>query len=99
MHKNPQLGEVMETCCDQCHSRFRVTEQQLKIALGKARCGECGHVFDALLSLKNTPWVSPPDSLQKAAEEVRLTPESRSELRLPAAVDRRKLGVFSIINH
>ncbi len=97
MHKDPQLGAVMETCCDQCHSRFRVTEQQLKIALGKARCGECGHVFDALLSLKNTPWVSPPDYFQQAAEGVGLASESRSELSLHEAMYGSKRGVFASI--
>jgi predicted Zn finger-like uncharacterized protein len=43
----------METRCEQCNSRFRLTEGQLRQAYGKVRCGECGAVFNALLGLKN----------------------------------------------
>lgn len=37
----------METRCPQCHTVFRVAEEQLAIADGKVRCGECSHVFNA----------------------------------------------------
>lgn len=47
-----QLGEVMETSCHNCKSRFRLTEEQLREAYGKVRCGECGTVFNALVGLK-----------------------------------------------
>ena len=53
MFSSTHLGEVMETSCDQCKSRFRLTEAQLRQAFGKVRCGECGAVFNALLALKN----------------------------------------------
>ena len=53
MYKSTQLGDVMETTCSQCQSRFRLTEKQLKQAYGKVRCGECGCVFNALQDLKN----------------------------------------------
>jgi predicted Zn finger-like uncharacterized protein len=53
MVSSTHLGKVMETSCDQCKSRFRLTEVQLREAYGKVRCGECGAVFNALLGLKN----------------------------------------------
>ncbi len=53
MFSSTQLGDVMETTCNQCKSRFRITEQQLKQAYGKVCCGECGCVFNALTSLRS----------------------------------------------
>ena len=51
----------METACDECNSRFRITEQQLRQAYGKVCCGECGHVFNALAGLKNYEGELPAD--------------------------------------
>ena len=53
MFKSAQLGDIMETSCSQCNARYRITDEQLKIAVGQVRCGECGTVFNALSSLKN----------------------------------------------
>lgn len=61
MYKSTHLGEVMETTCSQCQSRFRLTEKQLRQAYGKVRCGECGRVFNALNNLKNYEGELPPD--------------------------------------
>ena len=66
MADSTHLGEVMETSCDQCRSRFRLTESQLRQAYGKVRCGECGAVFNALLSLKNYEGELPDHYLQQA---------------------------------
>ena len=63
------MGEVMETSCDQCRSRFRLTETQLRQAYGKVRCGECGAVFNALLALKNYEGKLPADYQQRQAVE------------------------------
>ena len=59
------LGKVMETSCDNCKSRFRLTEEQLREAYGKVRCGECGNVFNALLGLKNFEGELPSDYLEQ----------------------------------
>ena len=64
MFSSTHLGTVMETSCDQCKSRFRLTEVQLREAYGKVRCGECGAVFNALLGLKNYAGELPPDYLE-----------------------------------
>ena len=65
MFSSTYLGEVMETSCDQCKSRFLLTETQLRKAYGKVRCGECGAVFNALLGLKNYEGELPPDYLEQ----------------------------------
>jgi predicted Zn finger-like uncharacterized protein len=69
MFSSTHLGEVMETSCDQCKSRFRLTEAQLRQAYGKVRCGECGAVFNALLALKNYEGELPPRYQQQAPVE------------------------------
>ena len=51
----------METSCDQCNSRFRLTDAQLREAYGKVRCSQCGAVFNALLRLKNYEGELPDD--------------------------------------
>jgi len=43
----------MYTTCNHCHTSFKITAEQLKIAAGKVRCGHCNTVFDALLSLSD----------------------------------------------
>jgi predicted Zn finger-like uncharacterized protein len=70
MFSSTHLGDLMETSCDQCNSRFRLTEAQLRQAYGKVRCGECGAVFNALLGLKNYEGEPPDEYLeQDFAEE------------------------------
>ncbi len=50
----------MYTRCPTCHTLFRIQPQHLKAARGKARCGSCQVVFDALEFLVN------PDELSSA---------------------------------
>ena len=65
MFSSTHLGDVMETSCNQCKSRFRLTEKQLQQAYGQVRCGECGAVFNALLTLKNYEGELPPGYLEQ----------------------------------
>lgn len=37
----------MQSQCPQCHTAFRVSAEQLELAAGKVRCGQCRHVFVA----------------------------------------------------
>jgi predicted Zn finger-like uncharacterized protein len=69
MFSSTHLGDVMETSCNQCKSRFRLTEKQLQQAYGQVRCGECGAVFNALLALKNYDGELPPGYLEQQFEE------------------------------
>ncbi|MEX2476371.1 DUF3426 domain-containing protein [Marinobacter sp.] len=38
----------LQTRCPKCDTRFRVTDEQLSIAKGKVRCGNCMDVFNAI---------------------------------------------------
>jgi len=68
MSGSTHLGEVMETTCSQCKSRFRVTEKQLRHAYGKVCCGECGSVFNAMTALKDYGGELPPDHFEQQLE-------------------------------
>ncbi|PFG52936.1 putative Zn finger-like uncharacterized protein [Marinobacter sp. LV10R520-4] len=37
----------LQTQCPHCQTRFRVTEEQLKVAKGRVRCGSCRQIFNA----------------------------------------------------
>jgi len=85
MFSSTHLGDVMETSCNQCNSRFRLTEKQLQQAYGQVRCGECGAVFNALLALKNYDGELPTGYLEQQYEELLaqgsddLSPDERLE--------------------
>jgi predicted Zn finger-like uncharacterized protein len=38
---------ALDTACPACGTRFRVVEDQLRMAAGRVRCGHCGEGFDA----------------------------------------------------
>lgn len=46
---------MMQTGCPACTTVFRITPEQLKARQGQVRCGQCGTVFDALVSLVDAP--------------------------------------------
>jgi predicted Zn finger-like uncharacterized protein len=75
MTSSTHLGEVMETTCQQCKSRFRLTEKQLRQAYGKVRCGECGSVFNAMADLKSYEGELPPNYSEQQLEEDRILHE------------------------
>lgn len=53
MAKKIHLGDIMQTRCPNCQSNYRITDEQLQAALGRAKCSQCGMVFNALQSLKS----------------------------------------------
>jgi len=57
----------MYTECPSCHTYFKITPEQLKIAEGKVRCGSCDHVFNALSSLAEK--VPPTKTSEKEVSE------------------------------
>jgi predicted Zn finger-like uncharacterized protein len=97
MPGSTHLGEVMETTCNQCKSRFRGTEKLLRQAYGKVCCGECGSVFNAMAALKDYAGELPPDYFEQQAEEG----ESWQEKTLPLSnfdastefVERRQVSL------
>ncbi|QSP95167.1 zinc-ribbon domain-containing protein [Marinobacter salinisoli] len=38
----------LQTQCPKCETRFRVTDEQLSVARGKVRCGNCMSIFNAI---------------------------------------------------
>ena len=60
-----QLGDVMETSCPHCGARYRISDNQLQVALGRVKCGECEEVFNALQSLKSFEGKLPPNYKSK----------------------------------
>lgn len=42
---------ALATRCPNCHARFRVAADQLKLRAGRVRCGACQHAFDATATL------------------------------------------------
>ena len=98
MFNSSQLGDIMETSCQQCNARYRITDEQLKIAVGKVRCGECGVVFNALSSLKT--YI---DSNQAANSQPQsVSPEiphlPNSELSLHEAMYGEGKGSFTLFS-
>ena len=65
MTRKTQLGDVMETSCPHCGSRYFISDNQLQAALGRVKCGECEEVFNALQSLKSFEGKLPPDYQSK----------------------------------
>ena len=45
----------MQTQCPQCRTAFRVSDEQLGLADGKVRCGQCLHVFVATEHFLDSP--------------------------------------------
>lgn len=56
----------MYTQCSQCHTAYEIGPEDLRQAHGRARCGKCGAVFDALASLSHEP---PAPGVTRAAPE------------------------------
>ncbi|MEO6321843.1 MAG: DUF3426 domain-containing protein [Polaromonas sp.] len=61
------------TRCPACATMFKFVPDQLKVARGWVRCGQCGEVFEALLHL--VPAHPAPALDQTAARPVHETPE------------------------
>ena len=80
------LGEVMETTCDHCQSRFRIFEKQLHAAGGKVQCGECNEVFDAMASLKYHDNGLPADFHFPSSTNANKGSEAKPELSLHEAM-------------
>ena len=96
MSKSTHLGDVMETCCNQCHSRFYINETQLKQAHGKVACGQCGREFNALISLKSYEGKLPPDYQENLQQQAgtELNSETGDIVDTRAGLkDRRELSL------
>lgn len=54
------------TRCPQCATLFKVEPEQLSVAQGWVRCGQCDHVFNATLSVVGVPVLQPAPNLEVA---------------------------------
>ena len=66
----------LQTQCPKCETRFRVTDEQLGIAKGKVRCGNCLSVFNAI-----EHQVMPRSSSKPAPAQAE--PETSGDYRTP----------------
>ena len=71
------------TRCPACATSFRVVVDQLRIAQGWVRCGQCGEVFEAPLHLVHGNFVLLTAPVT-APDQVELTPDPTAA---PAAPD------------
>lgn len=71
------------TTCPFCQAQFYITDEQLGLKAGKARCGQCSQIFQANehLSSATTAEAQPP-----AAEEVAVSLTSPSSAQLDAVL-------------
>ena len=53
----------MHTRCPACQAIFRIQPEDLAVASGRVRCGECGEVFDARASLQRELPLEQPQSI------------------------------------
>ena len=58
----------LQTQCPKCETRFRVTGEQLSVARGKVRCGNCMNVFNAIehQAMPESPYAGRPTSTEPA---------------------------------
>ena len=68
----------LQTQCPKCETRFRVTDEQLGIAKGKVRCGNCLSVFNAI-----EHQVMSRSSSKPAPAPAQTEPETSGDYRTP----------------
>lgn len=72
------LGRSMKTRCSECHSSFRITDEQLDKARGRVICGQCGATFNAVLQLQS----------DDAADDIHAQSGDPSGLKAPRGADQ-----------
>ncbi|MFP3977173.1 DUF3426 domain-containing protein [Marinobacter sp. KMM 10035] len=78
----------LQTECPKCHTRFRVTDEQLGLAKGKVRCGHCMAVFNAIEhEIASVAQKVPSDKGSKMPSEGASTEQSASGFESDASGD------------
>ncbi|MDH5571140.1 MAG: DUF3426 domain-containing protein [Gammaproteobacteria bacterium] len=73
----------MHTCCPQCKTCFRISNEQMNVAQGLVRCGQCQQIFNARKNLMpETALASPARNRAKD----KLTPTAPSTDTTPANI-------------
>lgn len=70
---------LMRTRCPDCSTVFRVTSEQLRLKLGKVRCGQCNAVFNAFDALITADAEPEPKVASFSGETSALQNESAAE--------------------
>ena len=78
MPKKIHLSDIMETSCPHCRSHYRITDEQLQTALGRAKCSQCGMIFNALQSLKSFDGVVTLDHQQAPVQSNEITEQAEN---------------------
>lgn len=86
------------THCPECDTAFKVTDEQLSLANGWARCGRCGAVFDAISSInaekKSTP--QKPVQPELAPSENFLAPKPQAMAQTPEQEQEPQAKIWMI---
>lgn len=61
-------NSVKQAECPHCHSIFSVSEEEIALALGAVRCGECMKIFNASYHLIDVPHSIPISTAEKELE-------------------------------
>jgi predicted Zn finger-like uncharacterized protein len=69
----------MYTQCPNCETIFRISSEQLQVARGNVRCGDCNQPFNALDSLMDQPPEVSDESIQANTENQQLTDAEKTE--------------------
>lgn len=77
------IAMAMVTTCPACHTRFRVTPEQMEAHGGDVRCGRCAKVFDARVYLEREP-----EELQHEGQSRLQFEEPGDQAALPAEEER-----------
>jgi predicted Zn finger-like uncharacterized protein len=72
------------TRCPKCATAFRISAAQLAARSGQARCGRCGHVFDARIALVPDAGATAP------SEATRSAPRALGQASRPAESPRTR---------
>ncbi|HKM14352.1 MAG TPA: MJ0042-type zinc finger domain-containing protein [Marinospirillum sp.] len=63
-------NSVKQAECPHCHSIFSVSEEEIALALGAVRCGECMKIFNASYHLIDVPHTIPISTAEKELESM-----------------------------
>lgn len=91
------------TACPECATSFHVKQDQLAANRGKVRCGNCGHVFDALSRLSEVPEQTtltakpPAPAPAPTVNSPRSVPDTASRIKLDNHPKKRRISSWLLI--
>ena len=94
-------SQVMETTCPHCRARFRITDEQLRMALGRVKCGHCQLIFNALQWLKSSGAAAPVvmDQALSSSAHSEMTPIPEFDIRAEPRSAESELDLSEVMYH